>query len=340
MSFPAELKSLRAVAARADELEAIEPAIAYWSRYHIVQKAVAQKLRSPEVDNYLGAVLDKLEAMRKKHQGLADIEDDTAGKAKVTSFALKVFDNADREEKAAQATKATAAKFLAAAGFLEVCGCFGEVDKELADKRKYAKVQAMRIQAAYAAGQDPNKQRKAAAMALEEQAPTAAEQAELDALLDNASSAQPREGVNGTVHSKSQELVPDRTEINPYFPDIEDEINERPPVQSSAKQSPFLRPSSPPTELNLPVQDPTFESMQDVFVKPAAEYPLPNLEPMTLAAIASKPTEPVDQPKQVVTDEDIARAQKHAKFALSALNFEDVETAISEFKKAISVLGG
>jgi vacuolar protein sorting-associated protein VTA1 len=37
--------------------------------------------------------------------------------------------------------------------------------------------------------------------------------------------------------------------------------------------------------------------------------------------------------------QDIAAAQKHAKWAISALNFEDVPTAISELRKALATLG-
>ncbi|ORY81897.1 Vta1 like-domain-containing protein [Protomyces lactucae-debilis] len=281
MSFPEELKHLRPIATRADELEQIEPAIAYWSRYYIVQKAVAQKVRSAAVDGYLSSLLDGLESMRKKHKGLTEIEDDAAGKSKVTSFALKVFDNANREEKAARATQSTAAKFLAAAGFLELCSCFGAVEKELADKRKYAKVQAMRIQSAFAAGKDPNQKRRDA-LPVEAAAPT---------------------------------TMRDLSATNPYFPSVEDD-KEIAPASTSPESygASILRPSSPPPtkQLNVP-----------------ANIPVVNMPPAPALI----------EPVQEVSQDDIDAAIKHTKWAVSALNFEDIETGIAELKKALASLG-
>lgn len=51
---------------------------------------------------------------------------------------------------------------------------------------------------------------------------------------------------------------------------------------------------------------------------------------------------PVQQPytSGVVLDEEaLAKAQKHARWAISALNFEDVNTAIKELKGALESLG-
>jgi len=58
-------------------------------------------------------------------------------------------------------------------------------------------------------------------------------------------------------------------------------------------------------------------------------------------APASQP--PVPAPVQTTgfaTDQrDINQAQKHAKWAISALNFEDVPTAVQELRNALRMLG-
>jgi vacuolar protein sorting-associated protein VTA1 len=41
----------------------------------------------------------------------------------------------------------------------------------------------------------------------------------------------------------------------------------------------------------------------------------------------------------VVDDEAIAKAQKHARWAISALNYEDIETAVKELREALGTLG-
>ncbi|KIW87650.1 uncharacterized protein Z519_11624 [Cladophialophora bantiana CBS 173.52] len=55
--------------------------------------------------------------------------------------------------------------------------------------------------------------------------------------------------------------------------------------------------------------------------------------------VAVRPPQP--QPVSVEVDEEaILRAQKHARWAISALNFEDVPTAIEELRGALACLGG
>lgn len=47
------------------------------------------------------------------------------------------------------------------------------------------------------------------------------------------------------------------------------------------------------------------------------------------------------QPEPSSLDPEVlASAQKHAKWAISALNYEDVETARAELKKALELIGG
>jgi vacuolar protein sorting-associated protein VTA1 len=41
----------------------------------------------------------------------------------------------------------------------------------------------------------------------------------------------------------------------------------------------------------------------------------------------------------VVDEEAVMKAQKHARWAISALNFEDVPTAIKELRGALASLG-
>jgi vacuolar protein sorting-associated protein VTA1 len=59
------------------------------------------------------------------------VTDDIVGKAYMENFAGNIFSKADDEERAKKATRTTATKFLAAAQFMEVLRCFGELDKEV-----------------------------------------------------------------------------------------------------------------------------------------------------------------------------------------------------------------
>ena len=63
--------------------------------------------------------------------GTEAITDEIVGKAYMENFAGNIFSKADDEERSKKATRTTAAKFLAAAQFMEVLRCFGELDKEV-----------------------------------------------------------------------------------------------------------------------------------------------------------------------------------------------------------------
>ncbi|KAK2798460.1 hypothetical protein FQN51_007723 [Onygenales sp. PD_10] len=73
-----------------------------------------------------------------------------------------------------------------------------------------------------------------------------------------------------------------------------------------------------------------------------------NLGPPTTAPPTSiQPTKPIHgissypnpTPNQGVDEDAIATAQKHARWAVSALNFDDVNTAIKELRNALEILG-
>ena len=63
--------------------------------------------------------------------GTEAIIDDVVGKAYMENFAGNIFTKADDEERSRKATRTTATKFLAAAQFMEVLRCFGDLDKEV-----------------------------------------------------------------------------------------------------------------------------------------------------------------------------------------------------------------
>lgn len=87
---------------------------------------------------------------------------DEAGSAYIENFALKVFLQADNEDRAGKANKATARKFLAASNFLELLSIFsgGNVavsqSEDIAGKIKYAKWKAAEIGKAIKEGRKPD----------------------------------------------------------------------------------------------------------------------------------------------------------------------------------------
>jgi vacuolar protein sorting-associated protein VTA1 len=70
----------------------------------------------------------------------------------------------------------------------------------------------------------------------------------------------------------------------------------------------------------------------------AAQPPAPPIQPISYPPQPSTSYFP-PQPAVVVDDEAIAMAQKQARWAISALNYEDIDTAVKELRNALNTLG-
>lgn len=119
-------------------------------------------------------------------------------------------------------------------------------------------------------------------------------------------------------------------------------------------QSPGMIPSPdfqsfpPPT---LPGEQPSVNVPQDFYRQPPPSNDPYGPPPTEQPTFQSRPTQqstytapivpPVTQSRgQLNTDDEaIAKAQKHARWAISALNFEDAETAVKELRAALQTLG-
>lgn len=83
-------------------------------------------------------------------------------------------------------------------------------------------------------------------------------------------------------------------------------------------------------------QPPQFQSLPPQYQPPQQQYRAPPPQ----AAIPQPTTNIQNRKEQFNTDDvAIAKAQKHARWAISALNFEDAETAVKELRDALKTLG-
>ena len=118
----------------------------------------------------------------------------------------------------------------------------------------------------------------------------------------------------------------------PSSPDFDlppptDHLPSAPPAENTP-----ARPSQPQLP-SLPPQQPS------VPVLPSRPLPLPKTSAPPSAPPAAAPDE--WQPAPANLDPTaIAASQKHAKWAISALNYEDVETAKKELRLALQLIGG
>lgn len=140
----------------------------------------------------------------------------------------------------------------------------------------------------------------------------------------------------------SQPSAPPANSLHSFPPPNMDEPPLSPPPAPHPIQPPVFQREDPPPNpragSSYPPNPPTFHT-----AVPRAAHP----SPATMASAQSRransrPTAPVSVTEQddLRSDEEsVLKAQRHAKFAMSALNFEDVTTAVKELRAALEVLG-
>ena len=113
------------------------------------------------------------------------------------------------------------------------------------------------------------------------------------------------------------------------------------------RRSSSLKMSSPPKRrLSLSSAQPKHSALASGVPPHVASTPLtqPSVPPAQYAPVpvyASPSAPPLPDPSpQDLTPQLIAKAQKHCRFAISALDYEDAEQARKELKAALAVLGG
>ncbi|KAF1980653.1 DUF605-domain-containing protein [Aulographum hederae CBS 113979] len=360
-SLPAAFKSadIGRFIHRASQLEKFKPAISYWCYYYVGQQILMKSLHNTddECKMYTLNLMDKLEKMKEEHAADDTIMEDFAAQAFVEQFALDAFQRADNTVRANKVTAQTADTFRAASTFLDLLSIWNKPDAEIISKSKYAKYHALRIAKALKAGEDPN-----------ESNPIQEPEPEVTQFLDpedpevqniTSSSLQPCVE-DATDQLSPQSPVPtSRTPSQPTSPKVNTswQAPSAPPDVSPLEPTPRDRagsvgggyfPSVPTftgetTTPSLPTA-PADEHMSGTddaldaanFYQPAPSPPRPVAIPEQFQGTPAQ----TDPPRGLRTDDDsVAAAEKHARWAISALNFEDVETAVKELKGALRALG-
>ncbi|RMD39225.1 hypothetical protein DV735_g5903, partial [Chaetothyriales sp. CBS 134920] len=304
-SVPAGLKTadISRFAHRAAQLEKPKPIAAYWCNYWIVNQILSKGLHNTDEEclSYTSALMDRLEKFKEANADEPAVSDDVAGKAYMEQFGLETFARADNAVIANKASRQTADTFQAAATFLDLLAIWGPIEPEITTKIKYAKFHAA----------DNND---------DEDVITKPRQPSVVEVSDDSDEKQRALAQTSTL---DQSLHPSRDPSAPPPPPSQQRQASVTEVAGEADrlsaQQHSLHPSRAPS---LPRPQPQPQRQAPTAVLP------------TVAAAATTTTAPV-----VVDEDAMARAQKHARWAISALNFEDVPTAIRELKAALEDLG-
>ncbi|RDA91342.1 hypothetical protein CP533_0015 [Ophiocordyceps camponoti-saundersi (nom. inval.)] len=339
---------------RANQLRSIKPALAYWCEYHAVNQIVGRSLHTTDdaCFAFTKTLIESLEAIKAERADDDAIVDNDAGQAYVEQFANETFARAERALRADKVTRQTADTFDAAATFFDLTREWGTPDAETLQKIKFAKWNAARILKAIREGKDPNESNPAKQPPADQQVPLSPDDpAVLQIISPPPPAAVDGDGPTAAVdygHPVADAPPPDEGD---YFPRVNpDGIADAPAAVADQDFVSFAPPdpmsmSPPVTQANHPNSPPGPSAPH--FIPSSPRVPnAPEVSSPPFRATAVSP--PVFSPSQAssvapraptTSHRDINEAQKHAKWAISALNFDDVPTAIKELRNALHKLG-
>lgn len=348
---------------RGEEISSTDPIVAYFCYYYAVRQVLETKLHSSDtaVAEFATALLNKIETLKGSCPDQDLLDDDDASRAHVLNFALAVFERADQATRSQQVTKATGAGFAAAATFLGLEGIWGEIDMETKEKIKYAKFQATRILKSIKEGKNPNDLFPPVSNEEVEEAVTSQDEIEgdqkgtndpveskvrKDAKDEDAEDEVAKDKVldSSSSHGDSEDIelpAPPRVDpkddlILPHAPkeSLSEDLSLPPPPESKPEGN-VSPPPPPPKQPNS--SDSTRQAHQS---KEASRHPVsPTLTANNVKARSSSRSSNTVSPQEIIALTKVtSSAQKHTKYAMSALNYEDIATAISELEQALSLL--
>ena len=132
--------------------------------------------------------------------------------------------------------------------------------------------------------------------------------------------------------------------LPPFFPQDSPKWNEAPTVSSRPPTHAVQPPANFAPNHSAPRATPSLPPIVPPASQPSRQVqsrpPPLNPPPSTTRYQTPTPAAPPPIPADLSTDEEaIMAAQKHARWAISALNFEDVKTAVAELRAALDSLG-
>ncbi|GAN08445.1 vacuolar protein sorting-associated protein VTA1 homolog isoform X1 [Mucor ambiguus] len=297
IKIPEEIKYITPYVQRGQEVAARDPVVSYYAQYYAAKLAIARGPRTKETTDYLSHLLDALETQKQAIGANEAITDDLVGYAHVENFALKIFINADNEDRAGKSSKKTAKTFLAASIFLELLKTFGELDSETEAKIKYSKWKAADIMKALREGRVPTP------------------------------------GPPGGIEQEDEDVEMKQEQQS----DEQEQPHTMPPPPSISEFP------SPPSNFTAPLPQTPHPSKADTTNDASPVTPVSsNNKPPTVVVQQPSVAAPVVVASQASTPlgpKDISAAQKYAKWAISALEYEDIDNARVQLLAALKEIG-
>lgn len=302
---PPSLKSIQHYLKTAAEHDTRDPVVAYWCRLHALQVGlkIANK-KTPEETKLLMSLMDWLEESKKVNKDNDAVTNEVAAQAHLENYALKLFLYADKQDREQNYGKNIVKAFYTAGMIYDVLTTFGDLTDEAAQNRKYAKWKAAYIHNCLKNGETP--------------VPGPMQSEEGD---ENAEGSSPSDGQSAPAPGPTDmPQVPGFTSVTPATPPVApSSFNSFLPDPNAAMRAASQLPPVPYTPDPNPGGFVPYDPSQQQQPEPSTNFYGDN-------RVAQ------------LSPDQIAKAQKYCKWASSALNYDDIKTAIGNLKSALELL--
>lgn len=344
-------------------MSAAQPVVSYFCKIYVLEHILSNQLHvgNPEVESFTVSLLDETEATKTSHDDenvRRVLESRQLSVNVVFAFAFRLFHSCLEEIAHYDASRkiALATKLRAAINFFNVLQVFtGEEESIDFDQTTGGKCTSRELFVAFV--KDKTKTLKyQLSRLIKNEIPVAGEEEELESFVAGADTQEPEEGAPHGPELQSEEEI-DRNAPESGFP-----VAPSPPLDSASAANdsllslpgvPRFDPSEEDDDIKLPGA-PLFLPDDDVshinkkssiHMIPPQEPPAPQTKPESKAEPkheaehkAHAKLTKADITSIIDSTEHISQIQKHAKFAISALNYEDLDTAERELRQGLELL--
>jgi len=153
--LPDNFKPVGHLLKTAHEHETRDAVVTYWARLAALQNAMVIDKKSKEAKAVLIPLMDWLEKEKKVLSGNEAVTSEIVASAHIENYAMKLFEWADKEDRAARFGKNVVKSFYTAGNLFDVMQVFGELTPEILHARKYSKWKAAYIHNCLKNGETP-----------------------------------------------------------------------------------------------------------------------------------------------------------------------------------------
>jgi len=322
---PPSLRPIGIFVKIANEYASRDVVIYYWCLFRAVQDGMQLDKSSPAALNYLTSMLSVLEQLKKENPNNDALTQDVVAQAHIEDRAQKMFQYARTQEEQGVFNSKVVKAYFTSSFLFDVLTVFGELDENIKSARKFAKWRSTYIHNCLKNGEQP--------------VPAKSGQSADDDPLMNELNDEFNSMMHGLPQTPSSGPNPN---VNSFAPPQRPDQPPQPqqPWNSAGGTSGYPSitnqyPGAPTGSTNFPSNSPVPQPRQQI--NPASfSFVPPQQQKQHLPGdhIANQPA----MYSAHITMDEIIEAKKLTKYAMSALDYDDVKTAIDNMHKALAIL--